>query len=235
MLILVVVGALAGRNPQLIPGKLQNFVESILEFFLDLADSILQDRQLTLRVFPILGTLFLLIVLSNWLGLLPGVGTVGFREVEEGHAVLVPFLRGANADVNATLAWAFVAVITAQVFGVMALGFKTHASKYFNFKGLFSGKMEGGIGFAVGLLELFGELSRIISFAFRLFGNIFAGEVLLAVIAFLVPFIAPVPFYFLELFVGLIQGIVFVSLALVFIKVATISHDDHGAHAEAHS
>lgn len=230
MLILIVFGVLAARVPKEVPGKLQNVVESILEFFYGMANSIMQDRQLTNKVFPVVATLFLLIVLSNWLGLFPGVGPIGFFHEVHGEKVLTPLFRPTNADVNSTLSWAIISVITTQVFGVIALGFVSHANKFFNLKGLLSFKFEGFIDFFVGILEAFSEISKMISFSFRLFGNVFAGEVLLTVIAFLVPYIAPLPFYLLEIFVGLIQGIVFVMLTLVFIKIATISHDTE-AHA----
>ncbi len=230
MLILIGVGYLAGRNPTAIPGRLQNLIEAILEFFINLADSITQDRSLTRRVLPITLTLFLLIVISNWLGLLPGVGTIGYLHQHEGQTIITPFFRPTNADINSTLSWAIISVVAIQVFGIAAIGFKQHANKFINLKGLFSFKFQGVIEFFVGILETFSEISKMISFSFRLFGNIFAGEVLLTVIAFLVPYIAPLPFYLLELFVGLIQGVVFVTLTLVFIKIATISHDHSSDH-----
>lgn len=232
MLILVGIGLAVGRRPEAVPGKLQNAVEAVLEFFLGLVDSILQDRKLSLRVFPIVCTLFLLIVLSNWLGLIPGVGTIGIPHVIHGEQTLTPILRPTNADINSTLSWAVISVIATQIFGVVILGFVQHAGKFINIKALLSGSIEGVINFAVGILELFSEVSKMISFSFRLFGNVFAGEVLLTVIAFLVPYVAPLPFYALELFVGLIQGVVFATLTLVFIKIATTSHD-HG-HEHAH-
>ncbi len=232
MLLLIVIGLIAGWNPKMVPGKFQNAVESVLEFFLNLANSILGDRKLTERVFPIAATLFLLIVLSNWLGLLPGIGSIGWAHQLHGETAISPFFRPTNADINSTLSWAVISVVVTQFFGVAALGFAGHLGKFINIKSLLfsKNKFEGVINFVVGILEIFSEISKIISFSFRLFGNIFAGEVLLTVIAFLVPYIAPLPFYFLELFVGLIQGIVFVTLSLVFIKIATISHDhaDHG-------
>lgn len=231
MLILIVFGVLAARNPKLTPGGLQNGVEAILEFFFNLANGILNDRQLTHRVFPVVATLFLFIVLSNWLGLLPGVGPIGFIHEVHGEKVLTPFFRPANADINSTLSWSIISVLTTQLFGILTLGFFQHANKFINLKGLFSFTFEGFIDFFVGVLETFSEISKMISFSFRLFGNIFAGEVLLTVIAFLLPIIAPLPFYFLELFVGLIQGIVFAMLTLVFIKISTVSHD-HSEHKE---
>lgn len=225
MLILVIVAYLAGRRPQLVPGKLQNLLESILEFFFNLVNSILQDKTLSYQVFPIVATFFLLIVLSNWLGLLPGVGPIGYFHEVHGEVVLTPLFRPTNADINSTLSWAIISVVVTQFFGVMMLGLGQHVSKYVNLNGLLSFKFEGLIHFFVGILELFSEISKMISFSFRLFGNIFAGEVLLTVMAFLVPFIAPLPFYFLELFVGLVQGVVFATLTLVFIKVAVTSHE----------
>lgn len=233
MLLLIVFGALAGRNPQMVPGKLQNVVESILEFFIGLSDQILQDRKLTLKVLPVVATLFVLIVLSNWLGLLPGVGTIGVVEMHGGESSLVPLFRPTNADVNSTLSWAIISLVATQMFGVVAVGFIGHTMKYLNFRSLFSMKFEGFVHFFVGILEIFSEISRMISFSFRLYGNIFAGEVLLTVIAFLVPVIAPLPFYLLELFVGLIQGVVFATLTLVFIKIATTAHSH--SHNEAHA
>lgn len=227
MIILVGLAALIGRQPSAVPGKLQNLVEAVLEFFINLVDGILQDRHLTLKVLPVVCTLFLLIVLSNWLGLLPGVGTIGFAHLVDGESIITPFFRPTNADINSTLSWAIISVVVTQVFGISTLGFMAHAGKFINLKALASLKFEGIINFFVGILELFSEISKTVSFSFRLFGNIFAGEVLLTVIAFLVPFIAPLPFYLLELFVGLIQGVVFATLTLVFIKIATLSHAEH--------
>lgn len=227
MLILIVAGYFGGRKLQSVPGAIQNFFESIFDFFLGLVDSIMQDRALTLKVFPLTCTLFLLIVLSNWLGLIPGVGTIGFPTVIHGETVLTPLLRPTNADFNSTLSWALISIVTVQFLGVFALGFGSYFSKFINLKSLRSGTFEGSINFSVGILEIFSELSKIISFSFRLFGNVFAGEVLLTVIASLLPFVGPLPFYMLELFVGLIQGIVFVTLTLVFIKIAVTSHDSH--------
>lgn len=227
MVILVLVAVFIGSSPAEVPGKLQNLVEAILEFFINLVDNILQDRQLTLRVLPVVGTLFLLIILSNWLGLLPGVGTIGFSHLVDGEPIITPFFRPTNADINSTLSWAIISVAVTQFFGVTTLGFVAHAGKFINLKALASLKFEGIINFFVGILELFSEVSKVVSFSFRLFGNIFAGEVLLTVIAFLVPVIAPLPFYLLELFVGLIQGVVFATLTLVFIKIATLAHAEH--------
>lgn len=132
---------------------------------------------------------------------------------------LVPFLRAAGTDLNFTFALALISMFMVQFYGVQALG-AGYFSKFFNFK-------EGAMGFFVGIIELISEFAKILSFAFRLFGNIFGGQVLLFVMAFLVPWLLPVPFYGLEIFVGLIQAFVFAMLTLVFFSVGVISHDDH--------
>ena len=141
------------------------------------------------------------------------------NEAGQEVAVLVPFLRAASTDLNFTLALALSTVLLVQIFGIQALGLG-YFSKFLNFKG-------GFMGFVVGLFEIISELSRIISFAFRLFGNIFGGQVLLFVLAFLVPWLLPVPFYGLELFIGAIQAFVFFLLSLVFFAGAVVSHDEH--------
>ena len=195
-------------------------METVIEFLFNTAGSVIGDREKTKKYFPLVATLFLFIIINNWLGLMPGVGTIGFYEHLHGEEVFIPLLRAGNADLNTTIALAAVTMIAVQLFGIIAIGFFKYSGKFINFK--------NPIYFGIGLLELMGEISRMISFAFRLFGNIFAGEVLLTVIAVIVPYIAPLPFFGLELFVGFIQALVFTMLALVFIRMAI---DEH---AEAH-
>lgn len=191
----------------------QNFAEAVIENSLSFVESVVGSRKDAERFFPIVATIFFFVLLSNWLGIFPGIGSVGFREVGEHGEVFVPLLRSANSDVNMTLALAVSSVVIVQVFGVATLGVFTYGKKYLNFS--------NPILFFVGLLEIISEIAKMISFSFRLFGNIFAGEVLLTVIAFLLPFIAPLPFLGLELFVGFMQALVFAMLTLVFLKVAT--------------
>lgn len=197
---------------QTIPRGIQNVFESIVELLLNLINGVLEDEKKTRQYFPLLATIFIFIITNNWLGLLPGVGSIGVNEIKHGEQILVPIFRGGNADLNTTLALAIIAVISVQVFGVAAIGTFKYAKKFINFN--------GPINFFVGALELISEFSKMISFSFRLFGNIFAGEVLLMVIGFIAPFIAPIPFFLLELFVGMIQALVFMMLTLVFIKGA---------------
>ncbi len=213
MLLLIVAGFIAGKKPKMVPGRFQSIMEQILEALLGFFESVWPDKEKVTKFFPFLATLFIFILFSNWFGLLPGVGTFGF-ENHEGE--FVPFFRSLNSDLNATLAWAVISVITVQVTGFVTLGFKGHISKFINFK--------SPIDFFVGILELIGEVSKMISFSFRLFGNVFAGEVLLVSMMFLVPYILPLPFFMLEIFVGLIQALVFTTLTLVFLKMATVKH-----------
>lgn len=209
----------SGLKP--VPKGFQNIFEYITEAFLNLIDSVTQDRGQTRKFFPIVVTIFLFVILSNWVELVPGLGTVGINEVKDGHTILVPFIRSASADLNVTLALALVSVFTIQFMGIAALGVGRYAGKFFVsplHKPYF-------IGTFVGVLELISEVAKIISFSFRLFGNIFAGEVLLIVMLGLVPYFVPLPFLFLELFVGFVQALVFAMLTLVFLKMAVTAHD----------
>lgn len=203
-----------------IPGKLQNFIELIFDKLLDFMDSVTGKRDDSIRFFPIIATIFFLVLLSNLIEIMPGLGTIGLVEIKEGHRVIIPFLRSSSADLNFTLAIAIIAVLSIQILGVASLGFFKYWKKFF-FPPWESPYV---VGTFIGILELVAEIAKMISFSFRLFGNIFAGEVLLTVTLFLVPYLVPLPFLFLEVFVGFIQAVVFSMLTLVFIKVATSNH-----------
>lgn len=205
-----------------IPSAFQNAIETIIEGIYDFFHTVTQDDKQTKQFFGVCATIFLFVVISNWFGLLPGVGSVGFWEVHNGHEVLIPLFRSVYSDVNMTLAISAISVVMTQVYGMANLKFGGYWGKFF------VNPFRDPIGAGVGVLELVSEFSKIISFSFRLYGNIFAGEVLLAVIGFLVPYIAPLPFYGLELFVGLVQGLVFALLTLVFFKMGSTGHGDHG-------
>lgn len=198
------------RKLSLVPGYAQSVVEIIIDGLYQVFSSVVQERIKTF--FPLLATLFLFIVSINWVGLLPGMGTIGIEKIEEGHKVFIPLFRAGSADLNTTLALAVIALLVIQYSGFKTLG-AAYLKKFFNFS--------NPIYFFVGILELISEFSKVISFSFRLFGNIFAGEVLLMVIAFLMPFFAPLPFLGMELFVGFIQALVFSMLTAVFLTVAT--------------
>lgn len=209
------------RGLKLVPTGLQNFTEVIVEGFSNFWTSITQDPKQTRRFFPLVTTIFLFVIVSNWLGIFPGVGPIGVREVHEGREILVPLLRSGYADVNFTLALALISVVATQIYGMKTLGFFHYAGKFF------VNPLKDPIGSFVGILELVSEFAKVISFTFRLFGNIFAGEMLLAVMGFLVPFLAPLPFYGLEIFVGFVQALVFSLLTLVFLKMAVTAHAEH--------
>ncbi|PIR70095.1 MAG: ATP synthase F0 subunit A [Candidatus Niyogibacteria bacterium CG10_big_fil_rev_8_21_14_0_10_42_19] len=213
-LILIILGIIFKRNIRLMPGRVQNLLEYAFEEMLNLCDSVLNNREKTEKYFPLVATIFFFVLISNWLGLLPGVGSLGILEVHGEESILIPFFRAPAADLNFTLAIALISVIAINIFGIVAVGAVTHFKKFFNFK--------GPIQFFIGILEFISEIAKIISFSFRLFGNVFAGEVLLIIIAFLLPFIAPLPFLFLEIFVGFIQAFVFAMLTLVFVAIATL-------------
>lgn len=241
-----------------VPQGFGNFMEFVIEALYNLTQSVAGKQAR--KFFPIVATIFLFVIISNYSGLIPGVGSINVYHsagahngeehkgegedhgslvgeplaalqgsvlfaspaAEEGGYKAVPLFRAPSADLNMTFALALVVMVLVQVWGVQALGGR-YFKKFFNFSG-------GGMGIIMGLagiLELISEVAKVISFAFRLFGNIFAGEVLLAVMAFLITFLIPIPFYGLELFVGFIQALVFMMLAVVFFTTATVSHDDH--------
>lgn len=207
------------RHLTLVPRGLQNVLEIIFEALLELVESVTQDKQQARAFFPLIATIFLFILIANWAGLLPGLGTVGLSHVNEaGHATIIPFLRSTSADLNFTLALSLIAVMTVQFTGIAALGIVKYGKKFF----ISPFQKPYGIGTAVGILELVSEVGKVISFTFRLFGNVFAGEVLLTVMLHLVPYFLPLPFMFLEVFVGFIQAVVFAMLTLVFLKMATL-------------
>ena len=228
-LLLIGGGFLVVKSLRHIPNKFQNAVELIIESLLDFMTQVLGERKSAIKFFPLVATIFLFILLSNWIGLLPGTGSFGYyilhegtemaTHTEEGTAAgeekeFVPFFRSANSDLNTTLALALVVMIAIQVYAVQKLGFFKHLGKFFV-------SPTKPIQFFVGILELIGEFAKILSFSFRLFGNIFAGEVLLLIVMSLVPFVVPLPFFGLEIFVGFIQALVFSMLTLIFLKVAT--------------
>ncbi len=198
---------------------LQNILEIVVDYMDNLAVSVGGEKAR--KFLPIVLTIFLYILVSNWLGLLPGFGSIGLTVLKDGEHEFVPLLRGATADLNTTLALALIAFFSIQFYGVSENKL-SYFKKFFN--------LESPVFFFAGLLELMSEFSKIISFSFRLFGNVFAGEVLLAVVTALIPIIVPLPFLGLEIFVGLIQAYVFSILTLVFINLGTQVHGEGVEH-----
>jgi len=234
--ILVIIFILIGKKIKKIPRGLQNIFEFIVDEALKLADSITGNRKRSEKFLPISLALFLFILANNWLGLLPGMGTIGFVEGEGAHRVFVPLFRGGTADLNTTLALALFAVIASHVMGAFAVGLWDHFNKFVNIKSFLAipGKIKKDVTVVlvnpikafVGIVEIIGEMAKVASLSFRLFGNIFAGEVLLASMMMLFAYVLPLPFMFLEIIVGLIQALIFAMLTLVFITIAT-SHEEH--------
>ncbi len=221
-LFLIVVTTRAAKGLTLVPRGIQNVIEIIFEALLNLVESVTQDKKQARQFFPLIATIFLFVLLSNWVGLLPGLGTVGLAHTNEaGHATIIPFLRSTSADLNFTLALSLITVIAVQLTGIAALGIVKYGQKFL----ISPFHKPYGIGTLVGILELVSELGKVISFTFRLFGNVFAGEVLLTVMLHLVPYFLPLPFLFLEVFVGFIQAVVFAMLTLVFLKTATLQSE----------
>ncbi|MEK7162554.1 MAG: F0F1 ATP synthase subunit A [Patescibacteria group bacterium] len=206
-LILISIAFYFRKKFSMVPGGFQNFLEFSLDKLLNLMDSVLGARPLSEKYLPLIATVFIFILFSNWFGLLPGVGSIGF---ENSH--FLPLFRSPASDLNFTIALAIISVFGVNILGALALGPKKHLSKFFTIRSpIFS---------FVGLLEFISEFIKIISFSFRLFGNVFAGEVLLVIVGFLVPYFIPLPFLFLEIFVGFIQAFIFSMLTLVFVAMA---------------
>ena len=209
------IGVIMRRRFALIPGMAQSIAESGIEALLDLMDQVLDDRKKSEKYFPLVATIFLFVLVSNWFGLLPGFGSITLQRGEG----FEPLFRSPSTDLNFTLALAIISVLAINIIGIGTIGVAKHMRKFFD--------VRGPVEFFVGILELISEFVRIVSFSFRLFGNIFAGEVLLVVTQFLLPYILPVPFILMETFVGLIQAFIFAMLTLVFISVAVEDHDEH--------
>ena len=208
-LLLIIFSLIFRAQLKMIPGKLQSIVEMGMEALLNLMDSTLGSMAAAEKYFPLIATIFLFIWLSNLLGILPGVGSLKFGET--------PLLRSPAADLNFTLAFAVISVLVTNIIGMASVGIFKHLGKYINF--------HGPIDFFIGILEMISEFAKIISLSFRLFGNVFAGEVLMIIISYLAAYIIPLPFLFLELFVGLIQAFIFATITLVSISLHTSVHE----------
>lgn len=223
-ILLILAALFLSKNLSGKPSRFQAVVEEMFIFIMDLADSV--GGKGARQFVPLVLTFFFYILLSNWMGLLPGFGSIMITKIEGGEHEVIPLLRGATADLNTTLALALISVFAIQFYGVSKSKL-AYFTRFFNFK--------NPVSFFTGILELISEFAKIISFSFRLFGNVFAGEVLLAVIAGLIPVIAPFPFFGLEIFVGFIQALVFAMLTLVFIQLAVSHHAETEAQgAEDH-
>ncbi|WKZ29306.1 MAG: F0F1 ATP synthase subunit A [Patescibacteria group bacterium] len=221
------------------PNRFQSAVEGLLEFLLGYVDGVTGDRAKSKKFLPLVASLFLFILVSNWMGLIPGVGSV-WRTIDlHGHIENAPIFRPANADLNLTLAMALLTVIVSHFVGMITVGFFAHWNKFIALGTIFKGFRKGGINIlvaiveaAVGAIELVSEVAKVVSLSLRLFGNIFAGEVLITVMYSLVSYVVPLPFMLLELIVGVVQASVFSMLTLVYLTI--LSEKPHGHEEEHH-
>lgn len=234
--IIIVISVAIRSKLKTIPNKLQNIFEIVIDGALSLCDQVTNSRTISLKVFPIAICVFFFVLINNWLGILP-LGGFGLIEAGEHGKAFIPFLRGGTADINTTVALALMSVIGANLFGIFSIGIWKTFNKYVNLKVL--GEIftrirkdpaviiVAPITFFVGIIEIIGEFAKVASLSFRLFGNVFAGEVLLASMAALVAYIVPIPFLFLEILVGLIQALIFSVLLVVYFTIASTDHAEH--------
>lgn len=239
----------ATRSLEIIPGPSQNMFEAVMVILYDTLEGIV-GKHMVLRVFSLLATLFIFILTANWFGLLPGVGSIGWSEdVKQflGYSphVEVPILRPTTADLNMTLGMAIIFMVFWAYWTIAEVGLWGFLKHEFGVKGGMKGFMAvllAPIFFFVGIIEIVSIGFRPISLSLRLFGNVFAGENLLSTmitlgqtlglptwVSVIVGCLVPIPFYFLELLVGLLQAMVFVLLCSVYIQLST-THDEEEAH-----
>lgn len=239
-IVLVLIFALGARRARMVPGRFQNFCEIVIEGLLRFVEGTVGPQR-SRMLFPVIATIFLFVLINAWIGLLPFYPALGFKN--EG-IVEIHLLRPAGTDINMPLALALISFVFVEYLGLKMLGIG-YLGKFIRVRSLAAGVnalfrfrfLEAFQGlldfFFVGPLEAFSEFVRLISFTFRLFGNMTAGEILVLVSAFLVPFVATVGVYGLELLVGFIQGLIFAGLTLVFAAIAMTAHE-HEGHEEHH-
>ena len=227
---LIIIIALAIKlKLKKVPGVFQSMIEKIVVGAFDIMDLVTNDRKKSERVFPLVFSIFIFILINNWLGLIPGIGSITYNGVA--------MFRGGTADMNTTLALGIFSVLAANVFGVIVAGAWNYFNKFINLKALIEIPKKiikeptivlvNPINFFVGLIEIISEIAKVASLSFRLFGNVFAGEVLLASIAAMAAYLVPLPFMFLELIIGVIQALIFAILSLVYFTIASLEHESH--------
>ncbi len=243
MLCLVALAAYVRSHISDVPSRLQAFLETLLETMLEYGDRVTQDRAKTRKFLPIAGTAFIFILACNWFGLMPGTGSIGIWHMAEGKEELIPLFRSANSDLNLTLALAVTSVLLSHLIGMFSVGFFVHWNRFIQLGSLWKALktlnpmkiMVAVVELGVGFIELFSEAAKVVSLSLRLFGNVFAGEVLLTVFASLLKVVLPVPFLFMELLVGVVQAMVFSMLTLVYLSIMSTAHghEDEG-HEKKH-
>jgi len=238
----LVIASITSERAALIPSGAYNFIEAVVETLLHEIEKVVGDVKKARVFFPLIATIFLVVLANNWLGLIPGTGTIGVYDLVHGEIELVPLLRPAGSDLNFTLALAVITVVVSHFAGVRAVGAFNYFSKFVNFKGIWQSLKKGPmaiatavIEFGVGFIEIIGEVAKTLSLSLRLFGNVLAGEILMGVMLGLVSYVVPIPFIFLEILVGIVQATVFAMLSLVYLIIATTPHGGHDEeHHEAH-
>ncbi len=236
ILVLVVLSIVLTRKMTLIPGKRQALAESIVEGLLNFVESIAGKKQARM-LFSGVATIFIYVISNAYLALFPFFGTIGLHHEHEFLAIF----RAANTDVNVPLSIALMSFFFVESWGMRAVGASHYISGFINvrqlvqgLKEIFTGKIKTGpmnfifgfINLFVGVLEIFSHLTRMLSFTFRLFGNMTAGEILILVSSFLIPLVFSIPFYGLELLIGMIQALIFSGLTLVFGTIAVTPHEE---------
>lgn len=219
-LLLLAAAIYISRRASIVPGRLQSLIELPFEF----VHGVVRDQggRTWRQMLPLIATIFLFILVANWMGIIPGVGTIGYYAQEGNERVLVPFVRAAAADLNFTLGLAIVAFLTFVWFGIRMQGVRGYLAEVLLPQPRLLAPLMGPI-------ELISNLSRLISLSMRLFGNVFAGEVLVLVLLAIGPVFVFVVFG-LELLFGIVQALVFALLAMTYVVLATIEH-----HAESAS
>lgn len=215
--ILVALVFIIRTNLSRIPGYLQSMAEMAVDYFHTTTEQI--AGRFTAPIFPWFASFFIFIFALNIIGLLPGFGSIGFFEHEEGKTVFIPLLRAATSDFNTTFALAVVSLVVTHALAIKYNGVRNYLKKFFSLNPIF---------LFVGMLELVSEFTKIISLSFRLFGNIYAGEVVLSTISSLFAFIAPIPFLLLETIVAFVQAMVFSMLTMVFMTILINPHAEEG-------
>lgn len=213
----VLISAAIGikKNIALIPNLFQNAAEMLIHTFYELTQSVAQHKAG--KIFPYFMTFFLFILVANWSALLPGIGTIGFFETEEHKKTFIPLLRGATSDINTTFALAIVSVAATHMLSIKTLGIKEYAGRFISLN---------PINLFIGILEIISEITKVVSLSFRLFGNIFAGEMVLLTVSTIFAFLFPLPFLMLEIVVGFVQALVFSMLTMAFMAILTTSHHE---------
>lgn len=235
LVIVITVSLVIKKNTKKVPRGIQNVMEMIIEGFLGIFDGVTGSRKKSLKFAPLVLAFFFFVLINNWLGIIPGVGSIGQIVSHNGEKLFIPYLRGATADLNTTLALATLGVVLSHIIGVVTIGWWKYLNKFINIKAFLEipGKIRkdpmiilvNPIKAFVGLIEIVGELAKVASLSFRLFGNVFAGEVLLASMSAILAYGIPIPFLFLEVLVGLIQALIFAMLILTYLTINTTAEE----------